>query len=139
MQEKLKRRIMTAWREVPAELRHAAATPEEITAFEKRFGPMPSELRWFLESCGGGTVGSAWIDDIEKLVETHKKFSRESALPNGWSMKDVFVIGWDGAGNPFGIQASTGKILVEDHDFGGVHELAPSLAAFLEHQLLDEE
>ena len=42
------------------------------------------------------------------------------------------IIGWDGAGDPFGIETSMGKLLVEDHSFGGVHEMAESLAAFLE-------
>ena len=46
-------------------------------------------------------------------------------------MKGVFVIGWDGSGNPFGIEEATGRILVEDHNFGGIHELASSLAHFI--------
>jgi hypothetical protein len=42
-------------------------------------------------------------------------------------MDGVFVIGWDGGGNPFDIQATSRKVLVEDHDFGGIHEMADSL------------
>jgi hypothetical protein len=55
----------------------------------------------------------------------------ESRIPNGWTLKGVFVIGWDGAGNPFGIDGDSGRVLVEDHNFGGVHELATSFEAFL--------
>jgi len=46
-------------------------------------------------------------------------------------MRGVFVIGWDGFGNPYGIDAATGRILVEDHNFGGIHEMAASFAEFL--------
>lgn len=56
-------------------------------------------------------------------------------MDNGW----CFVIGWDGAGNPFGIEIVIGKLLVEDHNFGGVHEMAMSFEAFLERGLLSEE
>jgi hypothetical protein len=81
--------------------------------------------------CGGGTVGSEWVDGIKELDRTHEKFLEESTGPNGWTMTEVFVIGWDGSGNPFGIHRESGRILVEDHNCGGVHELAPSLAVFL--------
>jgi hypothetical protein len=46
-------------------------------------------------------------------------------------MRDVFVVGWDGAGNPFGINTATGEVVVEDHHFGGIHVMAPSFAVFL--------
>lgn len=46
-------------------------------------------------------------------------------------MRDVFIIGWDGFGNPFGIAENSGKLLVEDHNFGGIHEMAESFEAFL--------
>jgi hypothetical protein len=59
-------------------------------------------------------------------------------VPNGWKMQDVFVIGWDGSGNPFGIQLGSGAILVEDHDYGGIHTLANSFSEFLKLNLFDE-
>jgi len=46
-------------------------------------------------------------------------------------MRDVFIIGWDGWGNPFGIELSSGRVLVEDHNFGGIHEMAPSFHVLL--------
>ena len=89
--------------------------------------------------CGGGTIGSVWIDGIDELTDTHRKFNAEFEIDNGWTMDGVFVIGWDGAGNPFGIETATGKILVEDHNFGGIHEMAPSFEAFLERGLLSKK
>ena len=49
----------------------------------------------------------------------------------------MFVIGWDGAGNPYGIHSGTGEIANEDHNFGGIHVMAPSLGDFLARGLLD--
>lgn len=46
-------------------------------------------------------------------------------------MRDVFIIGWDGSGNPFGIEITTGRVVVEEHSFGDIHELTPSLEEFM--------
>ena len=103
---------------------------------ESAFGPIPSDFRWFWMHCGGGTIGSEWVDGIDELADTHAKFNAESQIENGWTMDGVFVIGWDGSGNPFDIETSSGRILVEDHHFGGIHEMALSFEAFLERGLL---
>jgi hypothetical protein len=132
----LKSRIVAAFNALPDGCRYPRATAADLTAFESEFGPIPDDYRWFLSECSGGTVGSEWVDGIAELPETHRKFRAESDFENGWSMRGVFIIGWDGAGNPFGIESSTGKLLVEDHNFGGVHEIAASFAAFLERGLL---
>jgi hypothetical protein len=100
-------------------------------------GAIPDDFRWFLQACGGGVVGSEWVDDISALAETQKKFAAESSISDGCRMKDVFVIGWDKAGSPFGIERPSGRVVVEDHDFGGVHEMAPSFGAFLASGLLE--
>ncbi len=39
--------------------------------------------------------------------------------------------GWDRHGNPFGIEAATGRVVVQDYGSGEVEELAPSLEEFL--------
>ena len=104
---------------------------DQIREFELSYGPIPEDYKWFLLTCRGGTFGPEWVDGIRRLPQSHKKFRAESAGMNGWKMLDVFIIGWDGAGNPFGIQLPTGKIVLEDHDVGGVHELAPSLEEFM--------
>ena len=119
-------KILEFHRSLPEACRSAPASPEELTAFEKEFGPIPDDYRWYLTSCGGGVIGSEWVDDVSKLKKTHAKFLKE-----GWTMKDVFAIGWDGGGNPMAIERATGKVLVEDHDFGGIHVLAGSFAEFV--------
>jgi hypothetical protein len=122
--------IIAAHRALPEDIRSAPATAEELAAFESKFGPIPPPYRWYLEHCGGGVAGSEWLDDIHRLADSHRKFQRESG-EGGWSMRDVFIIGWDGGGNPFGISTKTGEVLVEDHDFGGIHVMAPSFQMFL--------
>lgn len=129
--------IVAAFHTLPKGCRYPRATDADLTAFESEFGPIPDEYRWFLSECGGGTVGSEWVDCIAERTETHQKFRAESEHENGWSMRGVFIIGWDGVGNPYGIELSTGKLLVEDHNFGGVHEMAESFAVFLARGLLD--
>lgn len=116
---------------MPPGLRQEPATEEQVREFEAAYGSIPEEYRWFLLTCGGGHFGSEAVDDIEELVMSHAKFAREFGPPRGCTIKNVFIIGWDGSGNPFGIEQSDGRIIVEDHNFGGVHELAPSLEAFM--------
>jgi hypothetical protein len=130
MDERLRESIRQAFAALPEGCRYARATETQLRTFEHEFGPIPDDLRWFLSECGGGVCGSDWIDGIAELTATQRKFRGESR-PGGWTMSDVFVIGWDGAGNPFGIHSGTGEIVVEDYDFGGIHVLAPSLGEFL--------
>ena len=124
-------RIKSAWAALPRDCRSDPATEEQVIEFEQCFGTLPDDLRWFLTTCGGGTVGSEWVDDIHALAASHRKFLEESAHRGGWTMQGVCVVGWDGGGNPFGIHRDSGRVLVEDHDFGGIHELAESFEAFL--------
>jgi hypothetical protein len=126
----LESRIIAAHRALPEDIRSAPATADELAAFEAQLGPIPAVYRWYLAHCGGGVAGSEWLDDIGKLAESHRKFERESG-EGGWRMRDVFIIGWDGAGNPIGISTKTGEVLVEDHNFGGIHVVAPSFHGFL--------
>lgn len=136
MSKSLRHSLVEAWQLMPDSVRSTPATEQELEEFESMFGSIPEDYRWFLGSCGGGPVGSEWVDDIKQLKISHRKFKDESG-PNGWTMKDVFVIGWDGGGNPFGIQTSNGKVLVEDHNFGGVHQMADSFIAFLVDGLIN--
>ena len=115
---------------MPDDCRRHPATEEQLRAFEAAFGPIPEDYRWYLAHCGGGVIGSEWVDGIEELSASHRKF-RQEVGPGGWTMRDVFVIGWDGGGNPFGIELHTGRLLVEDHDFGGVRAIAESFEGFL--------
>jgi len=131
MDHETKDRILRAWYSLPEGCRKRPASEPELVAFEKRYGQIPQDYRWFLQACGGGTVGSEWVDGIEELGRTHEKFRAESGTPKGWTLEGVLVIGWDGAGNPYGIDHETGHVLVEDHQFRGVHEMALSFGDFL--------
>ena len=122
-----KQKIQALIANLPPSLRSEPATETELAEFEATFGLIPNDYRWFLATCGGGIFGAEHLDDIVRLVGSHEKFRKEFGPPRGWTMKNVFIVGWDGAGNPFGIEKSTGKILVEDHNFGGIHEMSPSL------------
>ena len=121
--------MRVTWESLPTEVRYPRASPSQIEAFERAHGPVPSEYRTFLLEFGGGVVGSEWVDGIEQLPNTRRKF-RSETRPGGWTMRDVFVIGWDGAGNPMAIDQS-GAVVVEDHSLGGVHQLAQSFRAFV--------
>ena len=125
-----KARVEAHFRALPAGLKLATATEEQLRAFERQFGPIPEDYRWLLLTCGGGVIGSEHLDDVKDLPRSHAKFQREAGAA-GWQMKDVFIIGWDGFGNPFGIELTTNRVLVEDHNFGGIHELNSSFADFL--------
>jgi SMI1 / KNR4 family (SUKH-1) len=126
-----KQKIQAHVEAMPAGLKCSPATEEQLLEFESTYGAIPEDYRWFLLVCGGAHFGAEKVDDISRLKTSHAKFKREFGPPRSWTMKDVFVIGWDGLGNPFGIEYSTGRILVEDHNFGGIHELAPSLEEFM--------
>jgi hypothetical protein len=124
------RKIREAHDALPAACRSNPASEDALRAFEAEFGPIPADYRWYLAECGGGVVHSEWLDDIDALKKSHAKFRAEAAHPSGWKKKDEFLIGWDGGGNPMLIDRKSGEVVVEDHDFGGVHIEAPSFAAF---------
>ena len=127
--------IIEAFERLPAAVRSAPAGELELAEFEEEFGSIPAAFRWFLVSLGGGPVGSEWLDDISALPQSHRKFSRECSEPGGWSAGKYFLIGWDGAGNPIGLDSAK-RVVVEDHNFGGIHVLASSLEEFLSQGLL---
>lgn len=134
MDEKLRQAIRAEWVKIPEDCRYPPASEDQLLQFEQSFSPIPAEFRWFLATCGGGPSGSEWIDGIEQLTESHLKFRSES-LPGGWTMTNVFIIGWDGGGNPYGIHRESGRILVEDHQFGGIQVMAESFSALLIQRL----
>jgi hypothetical protein len=135
MEERFRESFLTAWRSplrMQAKLNSPPATEDALRSFEAEFGPIPPHFRWFLSACGGGPVGPEWVDDITSLTETHRRFREEFATAVG-----LFIIGWDGRGDPFGIEMTSDRILGIDHDNGAVYEVAPSFEALLARELTD--
>jgi hypothetical protein len=129
--EESKRLIAAHVKSLPTSLKESEATEEEIAHFESIHGKIPDDFRWFLRNCGSGIFGSERVDGISALFKSHEKFKKESKSPRGWTLKDFFLIGWDGSGNPFGIDLRTCEIVIEDHNFGDKHRLAGSLEEFM--------
>lgn len=136
MHESNRKQIADVFAALPEGCKYAVATASELKTFESEFGAIPDDFRWFLMQCGAGTIGSAWVDGMNELADKNRKFTAKSEIENGWTIEGVFVVGWDGAGSLFGIEAATGRLLVGDHNFGGIHEMAPSFKTFLEGELL---
>ena len=71
------------------------ATEEQLTNFETKFELIPSDYRWYLLNCGGGVIGSEWIDGITDLPETYRKF-QQGKDDGHYSLTNFFPVGWDG-------------------------------------------
>jgi hypothetical protein len=67
MNEAIKHKVLKAYTELPDGMEHPPAKPERLNRFEEVFGPIPDEYRWYLLECGGGIVGSEWVDSIDEL------------------------------------------------------------------------
>ena len=96
----------------------------EVDSLLNEFGVTEEFYRDWLIETGGGPIGPDWYDGITELRDSQIKLETEP-----WSISG-FVIGWDGAGNPMVLQ-STGVIITEDHNFGGVYEVASSFETLL--------
>jgi hypothetical protein len=131
----VQRRILATLSELPSDVREPPATLEQLEQFERAFGEVAHQYRWFLLNWGGGAVGREWLDGISKLAASQTKYQEEFGPPSGWSMERVFIIGWDGFGNPIAIHKPTGRVLLENHNFGGVHELASSFFEYAQNLL----
>ncbi len=136
MQPTSRELILKLWSARPDEIRYVPASEDALGFFEKEFGPIPDDFHWFLAVCGGGVVGSEWVDGIEQLAASHRKFRGEK-VSGGWKA-NLFLIGWDGAGAPFGIDRESGAIVVEhEGSDGATQQLAPSIEDFLLKGLVD--
>jgi hypothetical protein len=118
-----KQKILEAHNALPDGCRYAPVSEEALLAFEARCGSIPADYRWYLRECGGGVIGSEWIDGIKELPETHRRV-REGQQRGFYTLRDFFPIGWDGGANPYGFDLNSGRIVMEDHDVGGIHEVA---------------
>ncbi len=104
-----------------------ATDQDQVDAILEKFGVNDPVYREWLILTGGGPIGPDWYDTLSELQESQDKFESEKDF---WSISG-FLIGWDGAGNPVALLTS-GEVITEDHNFGGVHQLAPSFEALLE-------
>lgn len=95
----------------------------EIERFEVAFGAMPDDYRRFLLESGGA-------GDLRPLWRTQDKYLKEFGPPLGWSMENVFVIGWTAEGEPIAIHRKSGKVIVErrSHD---IEVLAETVGEYL--------
>ncbi|XFB08386.1 hypothetical protein AAGT13_10910, partial [Azotobacter salinestris] len=116
--------ILTRYLEAYESVIRGPVDAEVADAILTRHGVSNGSYRSWLLASGGGPIGPDWYDGVEELQQSQEKFKEEK-----WSVAG-FVIGWDGAGNPI-VLSNGGKILTEDHNFGGVHELAESFDELL--------
>ena len=98
--------------------------PQKVSTFLDSYHITDKIYRNWLIETNGGPISSNWYDSLDELVLSQKKLSSES-----WIIKG-FVIGWDGSGNPIVIQ-SDNTIAIEDHDFGGIHQIANNFKELL--------
>ena len=126
--------LLPAWQTLPQDIRCRPASEQDLVRFEATHGAIPVPVRTFLQQFGGGAVGSEWLDGIDELSRSHAKFAAEAGAA-GWSLQDSFVVGWSGAGDPIAVQLSSGAVVTEDHNSGGIRILAPSFGAFVRSQL----
>ncbi len=96
----------------------------DIDSLLNLYGITDKAYRLWLVETGGGPIGPDWYDGIEELSQSQEKLKSEN-----WNITG-FVIGWDGAGNPL-VLLHNGAIVTEDHNFGGVHEVASSFEKLL--------
>lgn len=68
-------------------------------------------------STGRAYAARQATDGIEQLAGSHRKHLRERSADE-WKA-DFFLIGWDGAGHPFGIDRTTGELVAEPEGSDG--------------------
>lgn len=128
-------RLREAFVRAAGEKRCRPVTEEELAALEGRAGPIPEPYRWFLRACGGGPAGPDWLDGVEDLARSRQRFRRASEAGRGWNLERAFLVGWDAAGNPLGLDVETGALRSEECGLGCMVEVANSLEDFLEMNL----
>ena len=137
MNEEQRRKVKAGWMARFSDFLPPKASESQLQAFEAEHGPLPKDVRWFLAECGGGgldpSIGGQ--SGIEALSRAHRKFKKEVAKGFWDLMRATFMLGWDGAGNAFGLEIPSGRVVLQDHNFGGLHEIAPSLYDYFVDQI----
>jgi hypothetical protein len=102
--------------------------------------PLPSDYREFLLRHGAALVGQYPIYGVSHMPGMGASRKRaddvkEEFRRGGWPYADEWLmVSADGCGNPIGI-ADDGRVLVWDHDFGGIYELGSNFEDFLCREL----
>ncbi|MFA7483800.1 MAG: SMI1/KNR4 family protein [Vulcanimicrobiota bacterium] len=133
----LKKRLLDEWPEMVVFDPRKRATDNDILEFEKQHESIPDDVKWFFKNLVSGGV-DPYISDIHELAKDRAKFLKEKA-DGLWELDNIFLLGVDGAGNPFGISRDDERVLLEDHDFGGIQEIGATFADFLQSQLDEED
>ncbi|WP_076459878.1 SMI1/KNR4 family protein [Marinobacterium stanieri] len=75
--EESKKIILEIWKAREPGISYPPASKEQIEDFEDVCREVPEDYKWFLLNCGGGVIGSEWVDGIDELHSTHTKFDEE--------------------------------------------------------------
>jgi len=129
MNEQQQNHILAIWSQKSDGTISPKASLNSIAEFEETHKSIPSEFKWFLLNCGGGTVGPEWVEGIDELFCIHQKYHEECNIPNGYSYPNFFIIGWDGSGSPILID-NEGKVVAE-HPGEPLATLANSFAEWV--------
>ena len=116
-------------------LRGEPAEWSEIDEASRAVGlPFPDDYRRFIRRFGAGVVGAYPIFGVRPVeamgiawsVVERNRFYRAQSWPG---VENWVVFSADHAGNPFGF--AEGRVLLSDHDWGQIVEIAPNFEEFL--------
>ena len=115
----------------PIAVRERAATEAELREFEAAFGAIPDDYRWLLVAAVAAWLARSELTASRSLPSLTPSFAASLDRHAVGRCEMFSLLAGMVAVNPFGIEQSSGRILVEDHDFGGIHEMAASLQEFI--------
>jgi len=115
---------------------------EEIDAASQKIGiQFPEDYRQFLQRYGSAMVGAYPIFGLRPVAVLGKRRWSVLEMTNQFrssssdEFSDWIVFSEDHAGSPIGMDTK-GKVWINDHDFGGVTELADSFEEYIRIQCL---
>lgn len=140
IKSKIKQRISNFYKENPIAIGEKATTAD-IKFIENTLNlKLDEDYIDFISSFGGGVLGNKEIYSIknseiigdENIIEINERYKNDD-----WEgIEKWLIIGTDHSGNPIGIDTN-GKIVSNDHDFGGIFTVAESFEDYL-RKILEE-
>ena len=136
----LKEKIKDFYEENPIAIGKKAKSSDVKLIKDKLKLELDEDYIDFITSFGGGVLGSYEIYSIsnseilgdESIIDLNYNFKKDD-----WDgMRDWFIFGSDGSGNPIGID-TTGKIMSDDHDFSGIYTVADSFQEYLKNIIFE--